>query len=248
MPYLKLIVAYDGTNYVGWQFQINGLSIQECLENAWRRLTGETRRITSSGRTDSGVHAEGQVCSLNTESSLSAATIVRGLNSFLPNDIVVLNALVMPAEFHAIRDAVDKTYRYRIQSGPVRNVFGLREWWYVPPRMDVESMKIAAEQLIGRHDFAAFQTTGSERQSTVRTISQIRIETWVQEPFQWIEIFVTADGFLYNMVRCMAGTLANVGKGKNDPNWVKRVLASCDRSMAGATAPPQGLCLMQVSY
>lgn len=248
MRFLKLTIAYDGTNYIGWQVQPTGASIQSELEAAWQKLTGESRRITASGRTDSGVHAEGQVCSLATDSTLPDRTIRRGLNALLPPDIAVVQCQSMPEDFHAIRDAVAKTYRYQIQSGPVRNVLRHHHWWYVPPALDRNAMQQGADALIGRHDFAAFQTTGSARRSTVRNITDFRVEEERDGPYSYFRLTVTADGFLYNMVRCLAGTLAVVGKGRQAPEWVSAVLQSRDRAFAGATAPPQGLFLVRVFY
>lgn len=248
MRYIKLTVAYDGKHYVGWQAQNNGPSIQVTLESAWRQLTGESRRITASGRTDAGVHAEAQVCSVRTETKLPTEVFVKGLNAYLPDDIAVLSAQEMPGDFHAIRDAIGKTYRYQIQSGPVRHVLQREFWWFVPPRLDVAAMQAAARFLVGRHDFAAFQTTGSDRLSTVRTVTELVVEGRDDPPYQWIQIFISADGFLYNMVRCIAGTLAEVGKGKRSPEWCQAVLASRDRTRSGATAPAHGLCLVRVDY
>lgn len=248
MRYFKLTVAYDGKSYVGWQAQNNGLSVQVTLEQAWLKLTGEKRRITASGRTDSGVHAEAQVCSVRTESSLPSSVFLKGLNAYLPDDIVVIGAEEMPGDFHAIRDAIGKTYRYQIQSGPIRNVLARDFWWYVPPHLDVAAMRSGAKFLVGKHDFAAFQTSGSDRLTTVRTVTELRLEYREEPPFEWVQIFISADGFLYNMVRCIAGTLAEVGKGKRPPEWCREVLKSCDRTRSGPTAPPHGLCLISVDY
>jgi tRNA pseudouridine38-40 synthase len=248
MRFLKLTIAYDGTAYVGWQVQPNGSSIQAALESAWNQVTGERRRITASGRTDAGVHARGQVCSVRTVSHLATAVLQRALNAMLPDDICVMRCEEMPADFHAIRDAVEKTYCYQIQSGPVRDVLRRHHWWYVPPRLDHAAMKQAAQFLIGRHDFASFQTTGSDRKTTVRTISHLKVDSQMEGDLMLFRVTVTADGFLYNMVRCIAGTLAVVGKQKEGPEWVLEVLRSCDRATAGPTAPPQGLFLEHVRY
>jgi tRNA pseudouridine38-40 synthase len=248
MRFVKLTIAYDGKNYVGWQIQDNGLSIQACLEKAWLTLTHEKVRITSSGRTDSGVHAEGQVCSVRTRNQLEIRKFINGLNAYLPEDIIVLAAQEMPGEFHAIRDAVGKTYRYQIQSGPFRNVLAREQWWYVPPQLDVEAMRRAAEYLVGRHDFAAFQSLGSKRVSTVRTITEIRLGSREENSYQWVKMNISADGFLYNMARCIVGTLVETGKGKQPPEWCREVLESRNRAVSGATAPAHGLCLVRVQY
>ncbi len=248
MRFLKLTIAYDGANYVGWQVQTNGVSVQAKLEAAWQKLTAERRRITSSGRTDSGVHAEGQVCSLRTESRLPLETLQRGLNAMLPEDIVVVLCQEMPREFHAIRDAIAKTYRYQIQTGPMCNVLQRHQWWYVPPNLNLADMQTAASYLVGKHDFAAFQTVGSKRKSTVRTISRLTISEEYERFGSRFLISVTADGFLYNMVRCIAGSLAFVGKGREAPEWIRRALESKDRSNAGQNAPAHGLFLVNVEY
>jgi tRNA pseudouridine38-40 synthase len=185
---------------------------------------------------------------LSSETILPPPRILAGLNAFLPDDIRVSAVQIMPREFHAIQDAQGKTYRYQIQSGPVRHVLGRHAWWYVPPALDVAAMQQGALRLVGTHDFAAFQTMGSPRRSTVRTIRDLTVEASQTGPYQWLRIFVTADGFLYNMVRCIAGTLAEVGKGRQPAEWVTEVLKGQRREQAGATAPPHGLCLMQVDY
>ena len=248
MRQLRLTIAYDGTEYVGWQVQSNGISVQERLETAWRRITGESRRIVASGRTDSGVHALGQVCGLETGSQLDDVTLVRALNAILPDDVSVLDLVTMAGGFDPIRDAVRKTYRYQIQSGRRHDVFARRFWWFVPPELDVASMKRASKQIIGRHDFECFQTAGSERLTTVRTISDLNIFERVNDPYQWVTIEVTADGFLYNMVRCIAGTLALVGLHKRPVEWVREVIDSRDRMLAGPTAPSHALILVSVHY
>ncbi|MEZ6093699.1 MAG: tRNA pseudouridine(38-40) synthase TruA [Pirellulaceae bacterium] len=248
MRFLKLTLAYDGTRYVGWQVQPNGISVQQRLEEAWKAVTGEARRITASGRTDSGVHAEGQICSVRTVSKLDVHVLARALNANLPDDIAVVYCHEMSEDFHAIRDAIEKTYRYQIQSGPIRDVHGRHFWWYVPPSIDVGAMATAADYLIGEHDFASFQTTGSERKSTVRTITNLSVDSHDDQGYQRVCIEVTANGFLYNMVRCIAGTLAVVGKGREAPDWVRNVLNARCRSNAGPTAPPQGLFLQHVKY
>jgi len=248
MRFLKLTIAYDGTDFVGWQVQPNGRSVQAELEAAWRAITGESLRIRASGRTDSGVHAAGQVCSLATESRLEFATLHRALNAVLPPDICLLETSERPDEFHAIRDCVEKTYRYQVQAGRLVDVFSRRYAWHVPVSLDVGLMHMAAQHLIGRHDFAAFQATGSERYSTVRTISQAAVRERQVDRFQRVEIDVTADGFLYNMVRCIAGSLVLVGQLKRSPEWIAEVVRSKDRAHAGPTAPAHGLTMLSAVH
>ncbi len=248
MRFLKLTLAYDGTNYVGWQVQPNGISVQESLERAWQTITGESIRITASGRTDAGVHALGQVCSLCTHSTMEAPVMLRALNANLAQDITVLNVVDAARNFHAIRDARKKTYRYRIQHGGIPDVFQRNYCWFVPQRLDGSAMRSAAAHLVGRHDFVSFQAAGSERGTTVRTIESLVLSETPHERFHFIEIEITADGFLYNMVRNIVGTLVQVGQGKHPPQWLPSVLAAKDRSAAGITAPARGLFLVRVDY
>lgn len=248
MRFLKLVIAYDGTNYVGWQVQPNGLAIQQVLETAWTSITQETIRITASGRTDSGVHALEQVCSLCTDSQISADKLVLALNANLPLDIRVLEANEAPINFHAIRDAVSKTYRYQIQTGNVHDVFQQRYRWFVPRRLDVAAMQQAAQHIIGKHDFSSFEATGASREDSIRTVIDLLIKPWRTDRFEFVDIEITADGFLYNMVRNIIGTLIVVGRGKKQPDWVLSVVQARDRNQAGETAPAHGLSLVTVRY
>jgi tRNA pseudouridine38-40 synthase len=248
MRFLKLVLAYEGTHYAGWQVQPNGVSVQEVFETVWRQVTGEDRRIIASGRTDAGVHALAQVCSLETGSSLSGERLVAALNAGLPSDIRVLTVDEAPANFHAIRDAVKKTYLYRIQHGRHADLFQRSYAWHVPVTLDVTKMEQAATFLRGRHDFSAFEATGSERRDAIRHIFALSASAQERGPFREIRIEVTADGFLYNMVRNIVGTLVMVGRGKYPPEWVQEVLDSQDRSRAGPTAPAHGLFLVSVEY
>lgn len=248
MRHLKLTIAYDGTDYVGWQVQPNGVTIQQRLEEAWQKLTGERRRITASGRTDSGVHASGQVCSLETQSEASCFRLMRGVNAHLPDDIAVLKIQNAPTGFHAIADATEKTYRYKIQYGKVCNPLTRNTAWYCPYRFDIEPMIQAAQNLVGEHDFASFQATGSDRESTVRNLTQLDCHATAAHGSQYIDIETTCNGFLYNMVRNIVGTLADVGRGRKKPDWVAAVLSQRDRKIAGQTAPAHGLSLVNVEY
>ena len=248
MRFLKLTVAYDGSDYVGWQVQPNGVTVQQRLEEAWSQTTGEQIRIIASGRTDSGVHAEGQVCSIETATDLDSSTLVRALNANTPEDISVLEIKNAPTGFHAIRDAVRKTYRYQIQFGRIRNPIGRHQRWFVPSLTDPESMVQAATWLQGEHDFASFQAAGSDRQTTVRNLEKIQLHQRQQSEFQYMDIELTSNGFLYNMVRNIVGTLIAVGQQRQSPDWVRWVLDQKARQYAGPTAPPHGLFLVQVDY
>lgn len=243
--WIKLTVAYDGTRYAGWQWQPNAPTVQGEIESAWQQLTGETLRVTASGRTDSGVHALGQVVGVATQSKLPVEQILRAMNAKLPEDVVVTRSEIAPDNFHATYDSLRKTYRYQIHNSRQPPLFDRQYVWHVPTAiLDVSLMQAAGDLLIGRHDFACFETAGSERSSTVRTILQLNI----RQAGTRIDIEVQGDGFLYNMVRAIAGTLVEVGRGAKSVDWVRDVLASRDRKQAGPNAPAQGLVLVKVDY
>lgn len=243
----KLTIAYDGGAYAGWQFQPGCATVQEALERALARITGSAVRVVASGRTDAGVHALGQVVSFAGDCRLPAAVLQRALNAELPRDIAVRSVDEAPAGFHAIRDAVRKRYRYVLRDGRVPDVFQRNYAWQVRERLDVDAMQRAAQLLVGTHDFASFETSGSERQSSVRTVEELTLRRSAADPDQ-IVLEVAADGFLYNMVRTIVGTLVEIGRGARDQAWLGQVLAARDRRAAGQTAPPQGLFLVSVDY
>lgn len=242
--WLKLTVAYDGTAYAGWQIQPDQPTVQGMLENAWQALTQETVRLTAAGRTDSGVHALGQVVGVSTETRLTNEDLHRGLNALLPEDVAVLAVETAVADFHATHDAVGKRYRYQICNGRTPPIFDRRYVWHYPHELDTNAMHRAGQALVGRRDFVSFESAGSERPDTVRTIHKLTV-TQVADR---ITIEVAGDGFLYNMVRAIVGTLLEVGRGTRDEGWVAQVLAAHDRRQAGQTAPPQGLFLVSVDY
>ncbi len=249
MPTFKLTLAYDGTAYAGWQVQAPGrLAVQEVVERAIEAVTGQRVRVMASGRTDAGVHARGQVISFRSACGLEPGVLVRALNAHLPADIAVLDAQIVPDDFHATLSARRKRYRYAIHNHPIRDVFRRHTSWHFPRPLDVPAMHEAAQLLQGTHDFRSFQTSGSKRQSTVRTIFDISVRRGSGEDRHMVYIEVEADGFLYNMVRAIVGTLVEVGRGSRPPAWVAEVLAACDRRLAGRTAPPHGLCLLRVDY
>lgn len=242
--WLKLTVAYEGTAYAGWQVQPTEPTVQAVVEAAWHEITRESIRVLSAGRTDAGVHALGQVVSLSTESPLSAADLQRALNAVLPEDVAIVAVDEVPENFHATYDAQRKTYRYQIHNGRTPDIFDRRFVWHYPQPLDAARMQLAAQSLVGKHDFAAFESAGSARPDTVRTLFAVEVKRVADR----ITIEVTGDGFLYNMVRSIVGTLVEVGKGSREPNWVAEVLASCDRRRAGQTAPALGLFLVNVEY
>jgi tRNA pseudouridine38-40 synthase len=248
MRTLKLTLAYDGTAYAGWQVQPGQSTVQGALETAWHEITGESIRALASGRTDAGVHALGQVVGVRTESSMETDVLRRALNARLPHDIAVLEATDAVDGFHAIRDARRKRYRYVIHDAPVRDVFRRAYCWHYPSRLDAEAMGRAARALLGKHDFSSFETSGSPRQSPVRTIHGLDVPRGEREGCDRITIEVEADGFLYNMARAIVGTLVEVGRGAQDESWPGEVLRAADRRAAGPTAPPQGLFLVRVEY
>ena len=242
---VKLTLSYDGTDFAGWQTQPNGRTVQATLEAALASITGETGvRMNASGRTDSGVHAVGQVANFRTESTIPATSLLRALNAKLPHDVVVREAVDVAESFDANRDAVRKLYRYVIHDGPVPSPF-LRKYvcsshW----SLDAAAMSAAARCLVGTHDFRCFETEWPNRATSVRTITHLAVNRFGEHV--WID--VEADGFLYNMVRAIAGTLMNVGRGYWPIERVAEILAAGDRTLAGPTAPPQGLFLMRVTY
>ncbi len=248
MRHLKLTVAYEGTDYVGWQVQPNGVTVQQRLEEAWHATTQEQIRVVASGRTDAGVHAIGQVCSVATNTKHDCNTLVRALNAHTPDDISVLEVLPAPAGFHAIRDATRKTYRYQIQHGPIRDPLRMRDHWYCRKVLDINAIKAAAQHLVGELDFASFQAVGAERNSTIRNLSKLECQGISKHSFEYVYLELTSNGFLYNMVRNIVGTLVRVGQGSEPPEWVEEVLRAKDRSVAGPTAPAQGLILLNVEY
>ena len=248
MRFFRLTLAYDGTAYAGWQIQADARTIQAELESALNRVTGERIRAVASGRTDAGVHALGQVVSFSSRTARSTEVLRKALDANLPRDIVVLQVEEASQEFHAIRDAVRKRYRYVIQDGPIRDVFARRHAWYLPQWQDVPAMCEASHTLVGTHDFTSFEASGSPRATSVRTITDLTVERRTGDFLDRIVIEVEADGFLYNMVRNIVGSLVEVGRGKQTPAWIADVLHAKDRKVAGMTAPPQGLFLVNVEY
>lgn len=244
--WFKMTLAYDGTAYSGWQVQPGRTTIQSMLERAIAQVCRERIRVTGSGRTDSGVHALAQVASFSLESwKATADDLRRALNSKLPSDIAISSIEDAYQDFHAIRDATGKRYRYQIQIGGIRDAFEHKYRWHVQGPIDVDAMREAAATLRGQHDFASFQAVGAVRKSTVRHVRDLII---VDQAPRFIALEIEADGFLYNMVRNIVGTLMEVGRGKKPPSWVESVLQAKDRKLAGPTAPPHGLFLMHVHY
>jgi len=245
---IKLTLAYDGSHYLGWQKQPQGKTIQGVLEEALQQLTGAPTRVLASGRTDVGVHALGQVAAFRTKSRLSCAVIQRAINALLPPDIVVLSVEEAPLSFHPIRDARRKRYRYLIWDSPLKPVFLRQYVWFFGKPLDEQAMAVAASYLVGEHDFSAFETSGAKRKTSVRTVYEISLARRHPALPSLITIEIEANGFLYNMVRNIVGSLVEVGRGAYAPAWMHQVLLRKDRRLAGPTAPGSGLFLVGVSY
>jgi tRNA pseudouridine38-40 synthase len=244
MRNIRLTLSYDGTDFSGWQTQPGFRTVQETLETAIAAVTGERIRVNASGRTDTGVHAIGQVANFYTNTRHTADVLLRAVNAHLPVDVVISEAADVPQAFDANRDAKRKLYRYVIHDGPVPSPFLRRYCFHSRHPLDVAAMRQAAEPLRGRHDFHSFESDWPNRMSSVRTITHLAVNRMAE----WIWLDVEADGFLYNMVRAIAGTLINVGRGYWPVEQVALILKAEDRRVAGPTAPAQGLFLMRVIY
>jgi tRNA pseudouridine38-40 synthase len=251
---LKITLAYDGTAYVGWQRQAAGTSIQGLLEAAIARIEGDAITVTGAGRTDAGVHALGQVASVtvpSAASSIACDAYVRALNASLPEDVRVRAVEEAGDDFHARFSARAKTYRYRLTRGGVASPFESRYAWHITHPLDVAAMRAALDACRGEHDFAAFQSTGTPVRDTIRTMLAVSLteEPALLEPgSSLLTIELTGTGFLRHMVRAIAGTVVEIGRGRWAADEMNKILASRDRSRAGPTAPPQGLFLISVDY
>ncbi|MFA4901597.1 MAG: tRNA pseudouridine(38-40) synthase TruA [Desulfobaccales bacterium] len=242
---IRLLLEYNGTRYRGWQRQADAATIQQTIEEALERLTGESVALIGSGRTDAGVHALGQVASFRLKSTIPLKAFHDGLNSMLPPDIAVLSATEAPPEFHARKSALHKTYEYRILKRRTRSPLYHHYAWWIALHLDLEALAAAAAFLPGEHDFTAFRASGSDNKNPVR---EVLAAAWREEPGGWLSFTITATGFLRGMVRSLVGTMVEVGKGKAQPDRLAELLASGARHLAGPTAPPQGLYLVEVYY
>ncbi|MGI6189207.1 MAG: tRNA pseudouridine(38-40) synthase TruA [Clostridiales bacterium] len=245
MKNIKLLIEYDGTNYSGWQRQTNALSVQQVLEEALAELTGESITIIGSGRTDSGVHAKGQVANFATTSSIPPDKFSYAINTLIPPDIRILHSQEVSMDFHARYSAVAKRYRYSVLTRPHAPAIGRNYYYHIPDILDVDAMNDATRYIIGTHDFKAFQSGGASSKSTVRTVYEAY---WKQEPPCRLYFNVKGNGFLYNMIRILVGTFIEIGRHKISSSDMKNILESGKRNNAGPTAPPHGLCLEQVYY
>lgn len=241
---IRLDLRFDGTNYHGWQIQPGKPTVQGILKDALFKVTGEDITPNGCGRTDSGVHASGYVCNFETSSAVPCDRLPYALNTFLPEDIVCVNAECVPDDFSSSYSAKAKTYRYTIDNSTFSDVFMQRFAWHYKYALDIDKMRRAGQYFLGTHDFIGFAKSGFTVKTTVRTIYDIKIE----KNNDIITIDVTGNGFLYNMVRIIAGTLVFAGAGKLDPDSLGDIIESRSRSMAGITAPAKGLCLREVFY
>ncbi len=244
MARIKLTIEFDGTDYVGWQVQPNGVSVQQRVELALEQLLDEKVRVHSSGRTDAGVHALGMVCHLDSERALPLTAWREGLNSFLPDSIAVRRAEIVEDDFHARFSARGKRYRYSLLLSDVRSPLRRRTSWQIRQPLDLQLLQQAAEMFVGSHDFAAFRTSGCAAESTQREIFSLSLI----EDGPLLHIDVCGSGFLKNMVRMIVGTLVEIGRGKRPPEDVEKLLKLDPKTSPALTAPAQGLCLMEVWY
>jgi tRNA pseudouridine38-40 synthase len=241
---IRIAVEYDGTRYFGWQLQKEHPTVQGELQRAVGEITGRKTLVVGAGRTDAGVHAERQVANFHTSGSLPARNWAAALNAHLPDDIAVLSAEDAPLDFHAQYAATSKVYRYRVLNRAVRSPLERSRVHLVKAPLDAARMREAAAALVGTHDFRSFGSEMSKKERTVRTILSLEVST--DPPL--VDFVVHGDGFLYNQVRSMVGTLLPVGLGKRPPDWVRQVLEARDRSRAGANVPAKGLTLVEVRY
>lgn len=244
MKRVKLTVAYDGTNYCGWQVQPNGITIQEVLNQCLSEFTGEKIETIGASRTDAGVHALGNVAIFDTEMRMPGDKFSFALNQRLPEDIRIQKSEEVETDFHPRYVKSQKTYEYRILNRrfPIPTERFYSHFTYIP--LDIEKMREAAEYLIGEHDFKSFCGTGAQVKTTIRTVKKIQIEKNKDR----ITIRITGEGFLYNMVRIIAGTLMDIGGGLYPPEKMQEILEAKDRKKAGSTAPARGLTLMEIQY
>jgi tRNA pseudouridine38-40 synthase len=245
MRNIKLTIEYDGKSYLGWQVQPKGPTVQGTIEEQLRRLTRETVHLISSGRTDAGVHAIGQVAHFKTQHLMDCPTLQRALNSLLPADIMIWEVEEVDQDFHARKDCKSKVYKYRVLNRNVRSVFLRESAWHISQPLDLGEMKKAAQRLIGEHDFSSFRSVGTPTRTAVRKV--IRAE-WKRDREGLLTFEIEANGFLKQMVRAIVGTLVEVGKKKITPEDFGQILESRDRTKAGPTAPAHGLFLKEVKY
>ncbi len=241
---IKLTICYNGSNYHGWQVQNDVVTVQQRVTEAVEKLCSCGVQLTGASRTDAGVHALGQIANFKIDTPIPTANFARALTEILPDDIAVSEAAEVPESFNAISDAKGKLYRYTIFTSKVRPVMSIRQCWHYPGDLDWEPMNRSAKLLVGKKDFKSFAAAADNRQSSVRTITHCG----VINDSAWIYIDVEADGFLYNMVRNIVGTLVEIGRDRWAPEKIAEILQAKDRCAAGPIAPAAGLCLMRIDY
>lgn len=241
---IKIIVSYDGTSYCGWQAQPNGVTVQQTVEKAIELATGERVKLVGSGRTDAGVHAVGQVAHFDTKSSIPPQKFYKAINAHLPSDIRVMESSLVADDFDARKSAKKKNYCYSLYFGEVEQPIKERYATFIDRLPDLEKMNSAARLFTGEHDFKCFNASGGGAKTTVRTIYSIDVEKSGNE----LKVYVCGNGFLYNMVRTLVGTLIKAGYGETDEKEIKEMLSTGDRKLCGKTLSAKGLCLIKVEY
>ena len=244
MKRILLTLGYDGTNYHGWQIQPNAFTVQEAVQDALFKLFGKPIGVTGCSRTDAGVHAREFCCHLDCDENIPDNAFLRGLNSMLPPDIAIKNCKEVAPDFHARYASTGKTYVYRILNSNEKDPFLSRYSWQIERRLCTQKMNEFCKKIVGTHDFYGFSSSGRTVEDTVRTVT----ECFVERNGDLVTLTVTANGFLYNMVRIIVGTAVNVSDGRIDPDIIEEIYTKKDRSLAGVTAPPMGLMLHKVHY
>jgi tRNA pseudouridine38-40 synthase len=241
---IKVVLEYDGSNFAGWQQQAKGRTVEAELKRALRELTGKDHTVYAAGRTDAGAHAEGQVVNFRLDGGITPQRLVAALNARLPADVAALSADVVPDDFHARYSARWRRYRYRYLDRPARPAIERGRCWHLGARLDVEAMSRGAKALVGRHDWTSYCSASEPAGSRVREMRSASVD----RRGEFVELELVAEGFLRGLVRSIAGALAEVGRGRKEPQWVGEVLRAKDRRLAPKTAPACGLTLMDVIY
>ncbi len=245
---IKLTIAYDGSNYHGWQIQPGEVTVQGVITEALKGLLGPRARICGASRTDAGVSALGQVGLIQIDSPIPTENLAKALTDRLPENMAVVQAEDVAMGFDVIGDVACKLYRYTIFCGPVRPVLHMKHCWHIPAGLDTGRMKAAAGLLVGKKDFKSFAAAADHREDSVRTVFRCEVTDASAEGGRWVYVEAEGDGFLYNMVRNMVGTLVEIGVGRWQPEKITEILDARDRRAAGPIAPPNGLCLMWIKY
>jgi len=245
---IKLTIAYDGSEYHGWQKQPGHVTVQGVLTEALRSLLGPHARVCGASRTDAGVSALGQVGVMQLDTPVPTENLAKAITDRLPASMAIVKAEDVPLGFDVIGDVKSKLYRYTLFSGVVRPVLYIKHCWHIPTNLDVPAMNAAAGLLVGRRDFKSFAAAADRREDSVRTIFRCEVTEKPAADGRWVYVEVEGDGFLYNMVRNIVGTLVEVGVGRWPPEKISEILEARDRRAAGPIAPPSGLCLMWIRY